>query len=191
MMGGGPFSDAGLFLVNTLFSLYIGAVLQRLVLQWSRADFYNPISQAIVRVTSPVLRPLRRVLPSIGRMDTASFVVIFALQWLNLWLTARLFGIAPGAATMTVMVVAELIRKLVYLYMFAIFVLALASWIASGGANPALRLLDSIAEPLLAPIRRWLPSLGGIDLSTLVALVLLQLVLKLVVAPLTGFGVML
>lgn len=189
MMGGGPFSDAGLFLVNTLFSLYIGAVLLRLVLQWSRADFYNPISQAIVRVTSPVLRPLRRVIPSIGRLDTASFVLIFALQWLNLWLTARLFGIAPGAATMTVMVAAELIRKLVYLYMFAIFVLALASWIANGGANPALRLLDSIAEPLLAPIRRWLPNLGGLDLSPLVALVLLQLALKLIVAPLTGFGV--
>jgi YggT family protein len=73
--------------------------------------------------------------------------------------------------------------------MFAIFVLALASWIANGGANPALRLLDSIAEPLLAPIRRWLPNLGGLDLSPLVALVLLQLALKLIVAPLTGFGV--
>jgi|LauGreDrversion4_2_1035121.scaffolds.fasta_scaffold700640_2 YggT family protein len=189
MMGGGPLSDAGLFLVNTLFSLYIGAVLLRLVLQWSRADFYNPISQAIVRITSPVLRPLRRFIPSIGRLDTASFVLIFALQWLNLWLTARLFGVAPGIATMTVMVAAELIRKLVYLYMFAIFVLALASWIANGGANPALRLLDSIAEPLLAPIRRWLPNLGGLDLSPLVALVLLQLALKLIVAPLTGFGV--
>ncbi len=189
MMGGGPFSDAGLFLVNTLFSLYIGAVLLRLVLQWSRADFYNPISQAIVRITSPVLRPLRRLIPSIGRLDTASFVLIFALQWLNLWLTARLFGIAPGVATMVVMVAAELIRKLVYLYMFAIFVLALASWIANGGANPALRLLDSIAEPLLAPIRRWLPNLGGLDLSPLVALVLLQLALKLIVTPLTGIGV--
>ena len=189
MMGGGPFSDAGLFLVNTLFSLYIGAVLLRLVLQWSRADFYNPISQAIVRITSPVLRPLRRLIPSIGRLDTASFVLIFALQWLNLWLTARLVGIAPGVATMVVMVAAELIRKLVYLYMFAIFVLALASWIANGGANPALRLLDSIAEPLLAPIRRWLPNLGGLDLSPLVALVLLQLALKLIVTPLTGIGV--
>jgi YggT family protein len=188
-MSGGYFPDAGLFILNTVFTLYIGAVLLRLVLQWSRADFYNPICQGIVRLTNPVLRPLRRVVPALGRLDTASVLVLVALQWLNLWLTARLFGIAPGIPTMAVMVAAELLRKLVYVYMFAIFALALASWIASSTGNPALRLLDSIAEPLLAPVRRLLPNLGGLDLSPLVVLVLLQLVLKLVVAPLTGLGI--
>ena len=91
-MNGGYVANAGTFLIDVIFGLFIGAVMLRLFLQWARADFYNPLSQAIVKVTNPVLRPLRRYIPAIGRIDTASVVLILSLQILNLWLSLTLAG---------------------------------------------------------------------------------------------------
>lgn len=188
-MGGGYFSNAGVFLINTLFGLYIGAVLLRLLLQWTRADFHNPLSQAVVRLTNPVLRPMRRHLPAIGRIDTASMVLMFVLQWLNLWLISLIFAAGLGFFTLVVMSFAELLSKLIYLYLFAIIIQAIASWFASGAYNPVLRLLDHLTSPLLDPVRRLLPNLGGLDLSPLVVILLLQLALMVIVTPLTDLSV--
>ena len=188
-MGGGYFSNAGVFVLNTVFGLYIGAVLLRLLLQWTRADFHNPLSQAVVRLTNPALRPLRRYIPAIGRIDTASVALMFALQWLNLWLISVIFAAGLGFFTLIAMSVAELLGKLIYLYMFAIIIQAIASWVATGAYNPVLRLLDHLTSPLLDPVRRLLPNLGGLDLSPLVVIMLLQLALMVIVTPLTDFSV--
>ncbi len=91
-MGGGYFSNAGVFLLNTLFGLYIGALMLRLLLQMTRADFYNPLSQAIVKLTNPTVRPLRRYIPAIGKVDTASVLLILVLQILNTWWVGAMFG---------------------------------------------------------------------------------------------------
>ncbi len=187
-MGAGYFSNAGVFLVNTLFGLYIGAVLLRLLLQWARADFYNPLSQAIVKLTNPVLRPLRRYIPALGKVDTASVLLMFALQLLNTWLVSALFGTHLGVVAMLIVAFTELLSKLIYLYIFAIIIQAIASWVAPGAHNPVLRLIEALTEPLLRPIRQLLPNLGGLDLSPLVVIVLLQLALLLVVAPLSVFS---
>lgn len=187
-MGGGYFSNAGSFLLNTAFGLFIGAVMLRMLLQMVRADFYNPFSQAIVKVTNPLLRPLRRYVPALGPIDTASVLLMVVLQVLNLVLAAAMFGVTPGLATLALLTLAELLSKLVYIEMFAIIVLAVSSWVAPGGYNPVLGLITALTEPVLRPLRRYLPPLGGLDLSPLVALVLLQLVLMLVVAPLTDLA---
>ncbi len=187
-MGAGYFSNAGAFLVNTVFGLYIGAVMLRLLLQWARADFYNPLSQAIVKVTNPVLRPLRRYIPALGKVDTASVVLIFVLQFLNTWLVSALFGTHLGGLTMLIVSFTELLSKLIYLYIFAIVIQAIASWVAPSAHNPVLRLIEALTEPLLRPVRQLLPNLGGLDLSPLVVIVLLQLALLLVVAPLADLG---
>jgi YggT family protein len=187
-MGVGYFSNAGVFLLNTVFGLYIGAVMLRLLLQWARADFYNPFSQAIVKLTNPALRPLRRYIPAIGKVDTASVLLMFVLQLLNTWLVGALFGAHLGVLAMLIVSFTELLSKLIYLYIFAIIIQAIASWVAPGAYNPVLRLIDALTEPLLRPIRRVLPNLGGLDLSPLVIIVLLQLALLLVVAPLSAFG---
>ncbi len=187
-MGGGYFSNAGVFLIETIFGLYIGAVLLRLLLQWVRADFYNPLSQAIVKVTNPVLRPLRRVIPALGKLDTASVVLMLALQLINTWLVATLLGAAPGFFALLIVAVAELLKKLVYLYIFAIVIQAVASWIAPGSYNPVLGLIETLTAPLMRPVRRVLPPLGGLDLSPLVVIVLLQLALMLVVTPLADLA---
>lgn len=188
-MGGGYFSNAGVFLLNTGFGLYIGAVLLRLLLQWTRADFHNPLSRAVVKLTNPILRPLRRYIPAIGRLDTASVVLVFALQWLNLWLIGVIFAAEPGFLTLMVMSVAELLTKLIYLYLFAIIILAIASWVATGTYNPVLRMLEHVTSPLLEPVRRLLPNLGGLDLSPLIVILLLQLALMVIVAPLTDLSI--
>ncbi|HBJ74774.1 MAG TPA: YggT family protein, partial [Syntrophaceae bacterium] len=141
-MSGGYVANAGSFLLDVIFGLYIGAVMLRLFLQWSRADFYNPLSQAIVRLTNPVLRPLRRYIPAIGRIDTASLVLMLALQMLNLWLSLMVAGAAgAGAGGIFVLALAELLAKALYLLMFAIFVQVVASWVAPGAYNPALSLV--------------------------------------------------
>ena len=189
-MSGGYVANAGSFLLDVIFGLYIGAVMLRLFLQWSRADFYNPLSQAIVRLTNPVLRPLRRYIPAIGRIDTASIVLMLALQMLNLWLSLMVAGAAgAGAGGIFVLALAELLAKALYLLTFAIFVQVVASWVAPGAYNPALSLVDSITYPLLKPLRGLLPPLGGLDLSPMIALVVLQLAQMLLVAPIRDFAV--
>jgi len=189
-MSGGYVANAGSFLLDVIFGLYIGAVMLRLFLQWSRAYFYNPLSQAIVRLTNSVLRPLRRYIPAIGRIDTASIVLMLALQMLNLWLSLMVAGAAgAGAGGIFVLALAELLAKALYLLMFAIFVQVVASWVAPGAYNPALSLVDSITHPLLKPLRGLLPPLGGLDLSPMIALVVLQLAQMLLVAPIRDFAV--
>jgi YggT family protein len=187
-VSGGYFANAAVFLIKTLFGLYVGAVMLRLLLQWVRADFYNPLSQAIVKITNPLLRPLRRVIPALGRLDTASVVLLVALQTLSVWLIHSVVGFHPGLVGTALTVVAELLSNFIYLYIFAIIIQAIASWIAPGTYNPILALLNSVTAPLLRPIRQLLPDLGGIDFSPLVAIVLLQLALQLIVAPLSNFG---
>ncbi len=189
-MNGGYVANAGTFLIDVIFGLFIGAVMLRLFLQWARADFYNPLSQAIVKITNPVLRPLRRYIPALGRIDTASMVLIISLQMLNLWLSLTLAG-GTGAslAGLVVLALAELLSKALYLFMFAIFVQVIASWISPGAYNSALSLVDSITAPLLKPLRSVLPSLGGLDLSPMLALVGLQLAKMLLVAPLRDLAI--
>jgi len=187
-MSGGYVENAGTFLLDVIFGLYIGAVMLRLFLQWARADFYNPLSQAIVKVTNPVLRPLRRYIPAVGRIDTASVVLIVLLQMLNVWLKLSLGGVGGNIGGIAVFAIAELMSKAVYIFMFAIFVQVIASWVAPGAYNPAMSLIDSITYPLLKPLRAVLPPLGGLDLTPMVALIGLQLALMLLVAPVRDFA---
>lgn len=188
MMGGGYFANAGVFLLNIVFGFYICAVMLRLILQLVRADFYNPLSQAVVKLTNPPLRQLRRHIPAMGRIDTASIVLVLLLQLLNTWLITILFGHGGGLLGLLLFAVSELLAKLVYLYIFALVVQAVASWIAPGAYNPLLGLIDAVTTPLLRPLRRHVPNLAGLDLSPMVAIILLQLTMMLVIAPMQDFA---
>lgn len=181
---GGYFANAGLFLIDLLFGLYVTAVLLRLLLQLTRANFYNPISQAIVAITNPPLRILRRWVPPARQIDSASVVLLLAVQLLHtlliVWI-ARGGGSLPGILLLTV---ANLMQRCVYVYLFATILLVLASWVVPGSRGPAIELLQSLCRPLLAPAQRLVPAFSGIDLSPLLVVVVLQLSLLLVVAPL-------
>ncbi len=172
------------FLINTLFGLYILAVMLRFLLALVRADFYNPVSQFLVKVTNPPLKPLRRVLPSIGKLDTSALLLMLALQMASLAIIALLRGaqLSPGA--LVIISLAELIGLFLNVLLFAILIQVVISWVNPGTYNPAVALLYSLTEPVLGPCRRLLPPMAGIDLSPLVALIAIQLVKMLLLPPL-------
>ncbi|HKK13970.1 MAG TPA: YggT family protein [Gammaproteobacteria bacterium] len=173
------------FLVSTAFSLYILAVMLRMLLGAVRADFYNPVSQFLVKITSPLLRPLRRVLPPVGPVDTAAITLLLALQMTAVALQVWIRGGAFSWPVLVVFSVGQLVALVFNIYIFAILIQAILSWVNPGTYNPVTSLLYSLTEPVLGPIRRFLPPISGIDLSPLVALVGLQVV-KMLVTPLFG-----
>lgn len=175
-------TQVGLFLVNALFSFYIVVVMLRLLFAWVHADFYNPISQFVVTLTNPPLRLLRRFIPPLGRLDSSSVLLMIALQVAEVYLTGLLQGVLLPLLFVLLVSVRELLVLLIYIYIAALVVMAVMSWVAAagGGYNPIYALLDSLTRPLLAPIRKVVPLIGMIDLSPMVALLGLYVALILV-----------
>ena len=181
-------SDAALFLVDTILGIYVLLVLFRFLLQLTRADFYNPISQFIVRATNPPLVRLRRFIPGLFGIDLAALVLLIAMEALRISLTALLLGHNPKIAGVIFLSLGELAKLAAYTFIFSIFIRALLSWFSNGPRNPISQLLHSFTDPILHPIRRILPATGGIDLSPLVVFIGSILILKLLVQPLLDFG---
>jgi YggT family protein len=183
-MGSTYMTDPIIFLIDTLFSLYILAVLLRFLLQWCGADFYNPISQFLVKVTHPPLRILRRFVPSIGKIDTSSLILVLSLQMLADFSILLLKGVTINIGALTVLSITQLISLLINVFVFAVFARAILSWMNPGAFNAASSILATLTEPLLDICRKVIPDLGGIDLSPLVALLLLQLAKMVILPPL-------
>lgn len=182
------FAASTIFLIQTLFGLYILAVMLRLILQWVRADFYNPISQFLVKITNPPLKPLRRLIPGWGGIDIASVLLLLVLQMLELYLVNMTLGRALGIGGLFIESIAELIELLINVFIGAILIQVILSWVAPASYNPLIGLVHRIADPVLAPARRILPPFSGIDFSPLVVLIVLQLFKILVVSPIVDFG---
>jgi YggT family protein len=176
------------FIVDSLLALVVGAFLLRLLLQLARTDFRNPLVQAIVRVTNPLVMPLRRVLPPLGRVDTASVVALLLAQTLRTALGLLLGGAGvPGALRLLLLAVATLLDTTLIVFLIAVFAYVVLSWVAPDGYSPAGRVLSDLVEPLLRPFRRALPAFGGLDLSPLILILLLfvlQMVLRDRIIPL-------
>lgn len=186
---GGVLSDALSFLIRTLFDLYIAAVALRFLLQWVRADFYNPISQFLVRITNPPLRPLRRFIPGYAGLDFASLTLMILLKAVEIAVLGLVAaGRVPAPLGLLVISLAEILKLMIYICMFAIIIEVILSWVNPGAYNPATVLIYRLTEPLLAPARRLLPPMGGLDLSPLIVLIFLQLTLIVLIRPLTRLG---
>lgn len=173
------------FLVSTVISLYILAVMLRFLLQLTRADFYNPLTQFIVKITSPALRPLRRVIPGWGGMDVAALVLMLLLQILSVWLVFMLAGRAIDPVNLVIVAIAQLVDLAFSVFIFSVLIQAVLSWITPGTYNPVTSVLFSLTEPVLRPLRRVIPPISGFDLSPLVAILGLQ-VARMLVMPLFG-----
>lgn len=188
---GNPYAtDAATLLIQTLFGLYILVVMLRFLLQLVRADFYNPISQFIVKVTQPPLGPMRRIIPGIGGVDLASLLLAVALQGIEIWLLLGIHGQPPALAGIAILAVAELLKLTVYLFFFSIIVQVILSWVNPHAHNPITALIFRLNEPMLRPARRLLPPFSGIDLSPLLVLVGLQLTLILIVRPIRDMALL-
>ncbi|TAN68099.1 MAG: YggT family protein [Methylobacter sp.] len=177
-------TDPAIFVIDSLFSLYILAVLLRFLLQWCGADFYNPISQFLVKATHPPLKLLRRFVPSIGKIDTSSLVLVLSLQMLADFSILLLKGVAISIGALTILSLTQLVSLLINIFIYAVFARAILSWINPGSFNSASSILHSLTEPVLNLCRRFIPDLGGIDLSPLAALMLLQLAKMVILPPL-------
>jgi YggT family protein len=168
------------FIIDTLLSLALFVVLARLLLQWTRADFRNPLCQAVVKLTNPLILPLRRVLPPIGKVDTASVVAVLLIATVEVGCIFALHGVGlPPPELWIRQVLLEIARTLLRTYLVAIFLYALLSLIAPGGYSPLQSLLTTLCEPVLRPIRRVIPAIAGLDLSPLWAIILIQALLLL------------
>jgi YggT family protein len=165
--------NATVFLVDTLFSLYLMVVILRLWLQMVQADFYNPLSQFVVKATHPIVGPLRRVIPSIGRFDTATFVLAVAVCALKLVILGLMFGGNLNPIGIAILSVTGVIKETLSLMFWVLLLRAILSWV-SQGRSPVDYVLHQLTEPFLAPIRRVIPPLGGLDLSVLIAIIALQ-----------------
>ena len=184
-MGSTYFTDPLIFLIDSVFSLYILAVLLRFLLQWGGAGYYNPILQFLVKITHPPLKLLRRFVPSVGRIDTASLILILALQMLS---DASILFLLDGGminmGALAITSVAQIISMLLNVLVFSIFARALLSWVNTGTFSSADSVLRTITEPVLDVFRRVIPYLGGLDLSPLAALMVLQMAKMVILPPL-------
>ncbi|GLX12145.1 hypothetical protein Pstr01_03840 [Pseudomonas straminea] len=175
-------NTAAVYILQTIGSFYLLIVLLRFILQLVRADFYNPLSQFIVRATHPILKPLRRIIPSLGGLDLASLVLALIVQFVLMALTLMLMGVGIGDPLLIlVWSIIGVTALLLKVFFFALIISVILSWVAQGTHNPAALLVNQICEPLLMPIRRVLPNLGGLDLSPIVAFLILNLIDMLVI----------
>lgn len=172
------------FLIQTLFGLYILVVMLRFLLQLTRADFYNPVSQFVVKVTAPPLRPLRRIIPGFAGFDLASLVLAWLLKSVELMLVLMVLGAGGSLLGVFLWAIPELVDLLLNIYLFAIIIQVVLSWINPGGYNPALSLLYSLTEPVLRPARNLLPPISGLDLSPMLVMIGIILLKMLLLPPL-------
>ncbi len=183
-MDGNYLTNPLVFLVQVLFGAYIVIVLLRFLLQWVRADFYNPVSQFIVKATSPVLQPLRRFIPGYAGLDLASLVFAWLLQSIEVFLLVLILGAGAHPLAALIWSLPELIGVFLDLFLFAILIQVIASWVAPQSYSPALSLIAAITRPVLQPAQRLIPPAGGLDFSPMVAMVALVILKMLLIPPL-------
>ena len=167
------------YLIGTLIDLYVAAVLLRLLLQMVRADFYNPLCQFLMKVTNPVLVPLRRVIPSIGRLDTASVVLMLVLEILGIWIISRIGSTAMNLQQIVAFSAIKLMMTLLMTYFFLIIASVILSWVGQRMRHPIIPLVYQLTEPVLKPFRKIIPPIAGIDLSPLFALIAIRFLILL------------
>jgi len=173
-----------IFLIDTIFSLYLFALVLRFLFQWSGADYQNPLSQFLIRITHPPLRILRRFIPSFGRIDTAALALMLALQMLSDTLIFLIQSTLPSMGFIAIWSLAQLLDLVLDIFFYAILIRALLSWIGPTQYNPAVSLLYSLTEPLLQASRRLLPATGGMDFSPIIPIIGIQLIKMLLLPPL-------
>ncbi|MGB5397452.1 MAG: YggT family protein [Gammaproteobacteria bacterium] len=170
-----------IFLIRTLIDIYVSILMLRFLLQQVRADFYNPISQFIVKLTNPVVMPARKFIPSFRGYDVATLVLVLSFIVIKIVLLATLNGITPGVIGVILVAVQELLLLLINVFMFAIFVQAILSWVNPDPTHPVAALLRSITAPVLRPFQQLIKPISGIDLSPLVALIALMFAKSIVI----------
>lgn len=183
---GSQLGSAGLTLVNSLINIYLFLLMLRFLLQASRADYYNPLSQSVVKITQPVVRPFQSFLgPVAGRFDLATLAAGFVLKVVSMVAIFMVIGIGiPPITGLLIAGVAAIANAILKIYFFALIVMIILSWVAPNASHPGALLVMQVVEPIMAPVRRVIPPLGMIDLSPIVVFIAINLLDGLVVGSL-------
>ncbi|MBK1643262.1 hypothetical protein CKO25_01050 [Thiocapsa imhoffii] len=172
------------FLIQTLFGLYVTLVAIRFLLQWAKADFYNPISQFVVKLTSPALRPLRKLIPGYAGMDLAALVLAWLLKSVEFGLLVLVLGLNASVFSALGWAVPAVVQLFITIFLFAILIRVVLSWLNPDPYNPAIMLLTRLTDPIMQPAQRLIQPIGGIDLSPMVVIIGLILLEMLLLPPL-------
>ncbi|MEO8465845.1 MAG: YggT family protein [Gammaproteobacteria bacterium] len=167
-------TSALIFLIRTIADLYLLMFLLRFILQWVRASYANPLSQLVQRVTSPLVVPARRVLPSVAGLDIPTLVVLIVLEGLVTFLLLAIAHYPLSIPGLLVLIALRLVSLTLWFYSMALFVYVLLSWFGDRGGGPMGSVLAEIVEPLLRPVRRVVPPIAGLDLSPLLVMLVCQ-----------------
>jgi len=184
-------NTAAVYVLQTLGSLYLLIVLLRFVLQLVRANFYNPLCQFAVKATQPLLKPLRRIIPSLFGLDMSSLVLAILVQLALMALTLLLtYGTTGSFLQLLIWSIIGVTALFLKIFFFALIISVILSWVAPGSHNPGAELVNQICEPALAPFRKILPNLGGLDISPILAFMVLKLIDMLVINNLAAMTMM-
>lgn len=171
----GPLQDIGTLILQTLGSLFLMVVVLRFLLQVARADFYNPLSQFIVKATNPVVIPVRRIVPGIMGIDIASIIIALLLLFGLIELSELLIhGQLQNPLLVLFWTIIGCVGFVANVYFYGLIIMVIASWVAPQSSNPALMLVHQLIEPFMSPVRKLLPDMGGIDISPIFAFLILQ-----------------
>ena len=168
----------GVYLVETLFGFFVLLLLARFHFQWLRVPFRNPIGEFVLATTSWLVVPVRRVVPGLAGLDLATLILAWLLQALGLWAQAAVVGAEPGAGTIAAVALVDLLRYSLYILVFAVIVQAVLSWV--NPYTPVAPAFDTLTRPFLRPLRRFIPPMGGVDLTPLILLLVLYVLLIVV-----------
>lgn len=183
-------NDAAIFIIQTLGSLYLLIVLMRFILQLVRANFYNPLCQFVVKATQPLLKPLRRVIPSLFGLDMSSLVLALLLQMLLFVVILMLSGYQPFTVLLLPWALIGVFSLFLKIIFWSMIISVILSWVAPGSRSPGAELVCQITEPVLAPFRRLIPNLGGLDISPIFAFIAIQLLQSWVIPRLAFYAFM-
>jgi YggT family protein len=183
-------NDAAIFVIQTLGSLYLLVVLLRFILQLVRANFYNPLCQFAVKATQPLLKPLRRVIPSMFGLDMSSLVLALIVQMVLFAVILLLSGYSVDVLFLAPWALIGIFALFLKILFWAMIISVILSWVAPGSHNPGAELVQQITEPVLAPFRRIIPNLGGLDISPIFAFIVLQLLQSWLIPRLAYYALM-
>ena len=170
------FTDAGSVLIQSLASIYLVIILLRFLLQLCRADFYNPVSQFAHRATALFLVPIRKAFPTFRNIDMACGILALLVQWLAIQLTISIHGLSlVNPLYVLTWGLIGIVSMTINFYIYGLLAAIILSWVAPHNPHPAITLLWQLMEPVMAPFRKIIPPLGGIDLSPIFIFLILNM----------------
>ncbi len=180
-------NDALLFIINTVFSLYLFILVVRVLLAFAGANYFDPVTQFVARCTNFVVRPLRRIIPNYRGIEISTLLLIILIELVKFTLILSLASSGTFSLIGLLLIAfADTLKLFLQTLFYAIILQAILSWVQPH--SPLNLILYRINAPLMRPIQRLVPTIGGIDISPIPAMMLLQLLIILIVNPMMAAG---